>query len=568
MNSIGLLRFARRLPVSIGSQTPQHLFSNPNKGGRMRKVCILLLLVSVLFGFGSSEALAARSGGTLNFMAPYGGDLFGLDPHKSTRVQDFLVSMNVFRSLYRWDSEKNMPVLELAESVKISDDSLVYTFKLRPNVKFHNGRKMTAEDIIWSYNRIASMKPSSPNVMYIRDIKGVQDVENGKADKIAGLKKIDDLTLEMTLENPVDIKHALQQPGTSIVPREEVEKLGDKFSSEPVGCGPFKLVKWIKGSEVIIEKFADFYMEGRPYLDKVSYKIMTEAAARDLAFKAKDLDGSIVEGVNYPEYLADPVVSKNMLEVVELFTRHIGFNQKVKPLSDKRVRQAINYAIPADLIIKKLMKDKAYPCQGWLPTPLWGEGPKPIKYEYNPEKAMQLMKEAGYEKGFTVEAIGTANSSWGTVVYEAILPYLKKLNIELKIQQMEGAAMAEKNRTGDFQMYIWSVGSPTDPLKAMERWKSNNPQAAGNYIAYNNPEYDKILDQAAKERDSKKKMELVMKANAIFAEDAPVWFFNYNKAVMAHQPWVHGLQAVAIEMMYQDMTNVWVDEKSPRANVK
>ncbi|MBW1695641.1 MAG: ABC transporter substrate-binding protein [Deltaproteobacteria bacterium] len=534
----------------------------------MKKLGYVFLAV-VLLSTTAGITMAARSGGTLNFMAPYGGDLFGLDPHKSTRVQDFLVSMNIHRSLYKWNPTRNEPVLDLAESAKVSDDGLVYTYRLRPSIKFHNGRKMTVDDIIWSYNRIASMKPASPNVQYIRPIEGVEAVEKGRAKTIAGLKKIDDLTLEVTLENPVDIKHFLRYPGTAILPKEEIERLGDKFTTNPVGCGPFRFVKWVRGSEVVIDKFKDFYLDGRPYLDKVVYKIMGEAAPRDLAFKAKELDATIVGAVNYPEYKADPIISKNMIEVVELFTRHIGMNPQFKPFSDKRVRQAVNYAIPADLIIEKVLKGKAYPCQGWLPPPLWGEGPKPKKYEYNPEKAKQLMKEAGYEKGFVVEqAIGTANKSWGSGIYEAAMPYLKKIGITLKIQQMEGAAMAERIRRGEYQMYIWSIGSGSDPQVALDRWKSNNPQAAGNYFLYNNPEFDRLLDLAAKTRDKKKKMEYIMKANTIFTEDAPVWFFNYNKAVMAHHPWVHGLAPVAIEMMYQDLTNVWIDETSPRANVK
>ncbi len=258
----------------------------------MRKILILTMVLAI--GLTTSPAFAARSGGTLNFMAPYGGDLFGLDPHKSTRYQDFLVGMNIHRSLYRWDPEKSLPVLELAESVTVSDDGLVYTYKLRPNIKFHNGRQLTADDVIWSYTRIAGMKPASPNLDHVIPIKGVKAVSEGKAESIAGLKKIDDLTFTMTLEDPVDIKFYLWLPGTDILPKEELERLGDAFSTHPVGCGPFKFVKWVKGSEVVIEKFPEFFLEGRPYLDKVVYKIMGEAASRDLAFKAEELDATIV----------------------------------------------------------------------------------------------------------------------------------------------------------------------------------------------------------------------------------------------------------------------------------
>ncbi len=166
------------------------------------------------------------------------------------------------------------------------------------------------------------------------------------------------------------------------------------------------------------------------------------------------------------------------------------------------------------------------------------------------------------------QAIGTANKSWGTGIYEAAMPYLKKIGIELKIQQMEGAAMAERIRQMDYQMFIWSLDSGPDPLVVMTRWKSDNPPEAGNYVKYNNPEYDKYMDMAAATRDKAEKIKDIQKAEEIFVEDAPVWFFNYNKAVMAYQPWVHGLAPVAPEMMFQDMTNVWVDDSSPRANMK
>jgi peptide/nickel transport system substrate-binding protein len=533
----------------------------------MRKVLIFTLVLAMALT--ASTAFAARSGGTLNTMAPYGGDLFGLDLHKSTRYQDWLVGINIHRSLYKWDTEKNEPVPDLAESVSVSDDGVVYTYKLRPNIKFHNGRQLTADDIIWSYTRIASMKPDSPQWRYVKPIKGSEAVNEGKAETISGLKKIDDLTLEMTLKDPVDIKYYLWLPGIAIVPKEEVERLGDAFTTNPVGCGPFKFVKWVKGSEVVVEKFGGFYLEGRPYLDKIVYKIMGEAAPRDLAFKAKELDVTLVGAVNYPEYKANPEISKNMIEVAEMFTRLIGFNPDYKPLSDKRVRQAINHAIPADLIIEKVLKGKAFPARGYLPTTSPAFNPNIKKYEFNLEKAKQLMKEAGYEKGFTVEqAIGTANKSWGTGIYEATLPYLKKIGITLKIQQMEGAAMAERIRKADYQMFIWSLDSGPDPLEVLSRWKSDRSPAAGNYVKYNNPEFDKLLDMAAATRDKEKKLAYVRQAEEIFVEDAPLWFFNYNKAILANQPWVNGIAPVAPEMMFQDMTNVWIDETSPRANMK
>ena len=119
--------------------------------------------------------------------------------------------------------------------------------------------------------------------------------------------------------------------------------------------------------------------------------------------------------------------------------------------------------------------------------------------------------------------------------------------------------MAVQARKGEFQALIWSLESGPDPLQALMRFHATNPRSSGNYPGYNNPEYDKLLDAAAKERNEMKKVDLLKKANAIFMEDAPIWFFNYNKAIIAYHPWVHGIKSVAPEMMYQELAEVWMD---------
>ena len=172
---------------------------------------------------------------------------------------------------------------------------------------------------------------------FVRIIKGAGDVIDGKAQTISGLKKIDDFTLQMTLADSVDPGISLRDPGTAIVPKEAVEGKEDAFNTTaPVGCGPFKFVRWVKGSEVVLEKFPDFFMEGRPLLDKVVYRISNEASARDMAFRAKDLDATIVGSAQYEAYKNDPVISKNLLEVAEMFTRVVYFNLDYRALQKER----------------------------------------------------------------------------------------------------------------------------------------------------------------------------------------------------------------------------------------
>jgi peptide/nickel transport system substrate-binding protein len=180
------------------------------------------------------------------------------------------------------------------------------------------------------------------------------------------------------------------------------------------------------------------------------------------------------------------------------------------------------------------------------------------------------MKEAGYEKGFTFECLGTSNESWGIPVVEALMPFLRAINITVKPQQVEGAALAPRLQKLDYQAFIWSVssGAGGDSLQALARWESKNPPTAGNFVTYNSPEFDKLLEAARKERDIAKRNDILREADAIFKDDAPIWFFNYNKAVIAHQPWVKGIKPVAIELMYQDLTDLWIDDASPRAKEK
>lgn len=511
------------------------------------------------------DAQTPRAGGTLNLIAPYGSSLSSLDIHTTVRAQDDIVAKALHRSLYIWDSSQNKPVLELAKNVSVSADGLVYTFQLRDDAYFHNGRRMTADDVIWSYTRVMDGARGFPGARYVRLIKGAADIEKGQATSISGLKKIDDFTLEMTLSERADPAYYLFAGVTAILPKEEVEK-GASFASAPVGLGPFKFVEYLPGSRVVAERFAKFYKQGRPYADKVVYQIMGEAAARDVAFRAKEIDVAILGSAQYSVYAADPTLSKNLLEVAEAYTRHMGFNPKFKPFQDKRVRQAINHAIDADLIIKKLVKNKAYLANGWLPSssPAYDSALK--GYAYDPVKAKQLLKEAGYENGFTVEVVTNNNEGYGQPILEAIIPFLARVGVTVKAKIVENAVFQEQVfNKGEYEAYLYSVGSGPDPLAALKCFHSATPHSACNYVDFANPAFDKLIDEAVIAKTEAERVGALKRANAFLTDAAPAWFFNYNKAIMAYQPWIHGVQPNAVELTLQLPEEIWIDAASPRA---
>lgn len=161
----------------------------------------------------------------------------------------------------------------------------------------------------------------------------------------------------------------------------------------------------------------------------------------------------------------------------------MGFNPKFKPFQDKRVRQAINYAIDADLIIKRLVKNKAYLANGWLPASSPAYDPALKGYASDPAKAKQLLKEAGYENGFTVEVTTTNNEGYGQPILEAVIPFLAKVGITVKPKIVENAVFQELvfNKS-DYEAYLYSVGSGPDPLAALKCFHSATPHSACNYV--------------------------------------------------------------------------------------
>ncbi|QPC42714.1 ABC transporter substrate-binding protein [Kaustia mangrovi] len=510
-----------------------------------------------------AHAQEPRDGGTIRYTAAYGPSFAGLDIHSTNRTQDAIWAMAMHRGLYGWDPVAKKPTLELAESVDVSDDGLVYTYKLRDDAYFHNGRKMTADDIVWTYTDIMDGSKAYPGARYVRLIEGAEDVESGKAKTISGLKKIDDHTLEITLTEPVEPGYYLNQMTTAIYPAKEAQEKG--FASHPIGLGPFKFEEYVPGSRMAFSRFDKFYKKDLPHADKLVITPMGEASARNVAFRNQEIDASILGPVQYQTYSADPELSKNMVEVAEYYTRVMGFNPGYEPFADKRVRQAINYAINTDLIIKKLAKGKAYPAAGWLPpsSSAYDKSMKP--YAYDPDKAKALLKEAGYADGFEFEVIATSNESWGVPIIEAIVPMLAKVGIKVTIKPVEGSVLSESVRAGKFQAFMWSLETGPDPLAALKCFDSSTPQSACNYTKFDNAEFDKLLEQAGNEKDQAKRIETLQKANKIVYDEAPYWFYNCNKAVMAYQPWLHGLQANPVDLALQNYEDIWVDDSSPVA---
>ena len=530
---------------------------------------ILISLVLVACGGGDDKPSTASgsggsdpvSGGTLTRALIY-GDPQNLDPViRSHGTGTSMVTWNIYEPLIRYEATEGKFLPANAESWEVNSEGTVYTFKLKKGVKFHNGREVKAEDFKYSLERLVNPKTASPNAGNLQMVVGYKEFTGGSASEFSGVKVIDEYTLEITLSKPNNTFLSIMSlPYTSAVPKEAVEELGDKFGSQPIGAGPFKFASWIRDSEIVLEKFEDYHA-GAPHLDSVVYKILIDQAARDTSFTSEQIDVMTIGDAQYAQYNSNPKFKDYIVEVPELFIRNLRFNlQEEGPWQDVRVRQAINHAIDRETIIASVLGGKAYSANGPLPTSIQGYNEDVFSYAYDPEKAKSLLAEAGYSGGFTLPILATVHSAWGITAVEAMNGYLEEVGIKVEIEQVDMATLADRVSSGNFKTVMYSNGGMTNPVEFLAKYfHSNNFGATGNTGFYKNDEVDSLLDAALITTDEKEMVDLAQKAEAIIVEEAPMWFFNYNKAVIVHQPWVKGLQSVPTDIDYQDLTKVWID---------
>ncbi len=483
------------------------------------------------------------------------GDPGNLDPIVKPDVATQMVDMNIFSRVVVYDPVAKELQPDLAERWEASDDARSYRLTLRTDVKFHNGRTVTPGDVKYSFERLANPENASPAANLLIDVAGARDFMAGNASEIRGIQVQGDV-VTFTLETPrPTFLLTLTGVQLSIVPKEEVEKAGQDFGQRPVGSGPFIFESWSRDDKIVLRANPN-YFGGRPYLDRVTFRIMKEEVTRDAEFQTGSLDMMTVGDAVYNQYRADPKYRDDIIEVPELFTRTIIFNPNEKPFDDVRVRRAINHAVDRKLVVEKVVLGKAYPAVGPLPLSNPGFNKDLQGYSYDPKKARQLLSEAGLREGFEMELLATAT---GARVMEGLSSFLQDVGIRLKITQIESATLIDRARSGDYKSLYYSTGGEVDPVAFLEnRLHSKNRGRAGNYALYGNPEVDRLLDEAGSTTDEARRIQLARQAERIVMSDAPWFFFNYNKAVIVHQPWVRGLQPVPTDIDYQDLSKVWL----------
>lgn len=474
----------------------------------------------------------------------------------------------LYNTLVEVDSQLNI-VPSLARRWQISEDKTTYTFFLRNDVSFHDdacfpggkGRKMTAHDVVYSFNRITDKKTASPGNW----------IFNKKVDSINGFTAIDDTTFQVKLLRPYNpILGILSMQYCSVVPREAVEKYGNDFRRHAVGTGPFQFVAWEEGQAMVLKKNPVYFERDEtgkrlPYLDGIKVSFYDSKATEFLLFRQgklefiNDIDASFKDEVLTKKgALRKDWVNKIQLQThpylnIEYFGILVDTSNiilKNSPLRLKKIRQAINYGFDREKMVLYLRNSLGIPAQsGFVPAGLPSFDSTQVKgYTYNPARSRQLIAEAGYTAQnlppFKLQTITTYSE-----IASYVARQLEEVGFRVQVDVVQKSLLLEltSNSRTPFFRGSWIADYP-DAENYLSVFYSKNP-APPNYTRYHNPQFDAVFEKAIEETNDSLRYQLYRRADAIMMEDAPVVPLWYDVVVHLVQPYVKDFQANALNLL-------------------
>tara|TARA_R110002012_G_scaffold99971_1_gene238196 strand:+ start:4518 stop:6158 length:1641 start_codon:yes stop_codon:yes gene_type:complete len=399
----------------------------------------------------------AKSGG--NITVTYKDDVATLDPAIGYDWQNWSMIKSLYDGLMDYEPGTTELRPGLAESYDISEDGKVFTFKIREGVKFHNGRVMTADDVKYSLDRVTNPATQSPGAGFFGSIEGYDAVSSGEVTELSGVKVLDEQTVEITLSRPdATFLHVMGLNFASVVAKEAVEAAGADFGKTAMGTGAFKLADWTIGQKLVFEKNQDYWREGLPYLDSVTFEVGQEPIVALLRLQNGEVDvpGDGIPPAKFQEVMGDPEQAARVIEGGQLHTGYITLNVKMAPFDNVDVRKAVNMAINKERITQ-VINGRAVPATQPLPPSMPGYTEGYEGYPYDPEAAKALLAEAGFSDGFETELF-VMNTDPNPRIAQAIQQDLSKIGVKATIQSLAQASVIAAGGEADQAPMIWSGG--------------------------------------------------------------------------------------------------------------
>jgi peptide/nickel transport system substrate-binding protein len=469
-----------------------------------------------------------RYGGT--FIVGSGGDPVTLNLAAGFSTIDTLAAASVFNLLVNSDSELN-PQPDLAESWKVSDDGLTYTFRLVKNAAWHDGKPFTSADVKFTFLEV--IKKYHPRGSVV--LGAVESIEAP-----------DPYTVVFTLKHPYDPLMKFIGNEAFIIPKhlyENTDILKNPYNLKPIGTGPFLFKEWKKGSHITLERNPAYFKKGKPYLDKMIIKIVPDASSRMIAFEAKEIDylyyvmlpsSDVSKFKNRPGFI---VSSKGHEDGPSILL--MTLNLRKAPFNNLKVRQALAHAVDKQYIEEKADYGLGKPAIGPIASvTTWAFNPRITRYEFDPKKAEQLLDEAGYRKGpdgirFKTSLTADRGNFIAAKAAEIIRDYLGKVGIQVELKLVDRATMVDAvYMRWDFDMQVHGFGTGPDPAIGVARlYVSSNIKhvAFANASAYASKEVDELFALAEQAPTVKQRAEYYFKAQQALAKDLPyIWLSEYG----------------------------------------
>lgn len=492
-----------------------------------------------------------------------------LDPAFASDQPNSWAVNQMFNGLVQLDS--GLQVIPcIAKSWTLSADEKTYSFILRNDVFFHDnicfennkGRKVTAQDFVFSFNRLLDPKTAARGNWVFQNI----------VDSVQPFVAVNDSTLAIKLKNPFSpFLQRLCIPYCSVVPEEGVIKYGKDFRSNPVGTGPFMLIKWKEGDLLIMHKNPNYFEtdlngEPLPYLDAINFQFISNKSTEFLKFMngeldfVSDIDVSLQRSVltgdgklqeQYAkqfQLLKGPYLNVEYLTILMDSTAAI---MQMNPLTIQKIRQAINYAINREEIILFLRNGRGIPAKdGIVPPSLYHQYfYEHFGYNYNPSKAIELLKEAGFENGIGLPEIMLHTTDQYQDIAVFIKEKLEHIGIAIRVETVDPRILREMrvNRQTAFFRGSW-IADYGDAESFLQLFYSKSG-APPNYARYSNPKFDALFEQAVAETDLNIRNLLYRSMDSVMMQDAPIVPLYYDEVYRFVKPGITGMKPDALNML-------------------
>lgn len=475
------------------------------------------------------------------------------DPHTTHGSGD----KRIFSGLVSFDPQLNLTP-DLAESWDVSNDGMTYTFRLRKNAKFHNGRGVNAQDFVYSLERAASPALASDTALtYLGDIVGIREFASGTADHIDGVRALDEHTLQITIDAPKPyFLLKLTYPTAFVLDKENVDS-GDDWYRQPNGTGPYRLTEWTSFERMVYEANQDFYL-GAPSIPYIVVNLYTGSSQR--LYESGDVD---IAGVFSIERFTDPTepLHNELRTGVTLCTGYVVFDSTQPPFDDANVRKAFSMAFNRQQYIDVVLDGHALPAHGIYPPGLPGFNIALQGLPYDPKQARELLAQSKYGTDlppiiFTDGGIG---SRIGSDVAALADMWKKNLGVTITVENLEPNFYYDQVYSGNHgQLFSggWCADYPDPENFADVLFHSGSNQNSG---GYSNPELDALLESARIEQDVTKRIAMYQQAEQLLVDDAAALFTVHWLSYELVKPYVKGYVLTPIDIPIERY--MWLDGK-------